>query len=88
MVRSHFLSQLGMNGFKFIQNRFNKLIVKISNNEYNDLCHLYTANRLEQHPRWPKKYKFIEYDEMKKMRFHLSLKAWTDLEKEYQFNVV
>ncbi|MAJ44166.1 MAG: hypothetical protein CMF96_05395 [Candidatus Marinimicrobia bacterium] len=85
MIRSHFLSQLGNNLNKFIMNRFNNLILKISNKEYNDLCHLYVANRLEQHSRWPENNKYLEYNSMKKMKYHINNLAWSDLKKEYKF---
>lgn len=86
MIRSHFLSQLGNNLDKFIINRFNNLIIKISNKEYNDLCYLYVANRLEQHSRWPENIKYLEYNSMKKMIYHINNLAWSDLKKEYNFN--
>lgn len=85
MIRSHFLSQLGLNEKKIIKNRFDQSITEISDNEFKDLCHIYIANRLEQHHRWPKEYKFSEYEEMKQMKQHLCSKAWDDLSKEYKF---
>ena len=85
MVRSHFLAQLHKKDSKSIQNRFDKEIIKISESEYNDLCHLYIANRLEQHPRWPKEYQYEEYKEMKQMKDYLCHQAWSDLAKEYKF---
>ena len=84
MERTHFLDQLQSTNPIELMNRQNGKSKKISCGDFVDLCHIYVANRLEQHPRWPDEYRFCEFDYMKQMRTHLCTLAWTDLKKEYK----
>ena len=85
MDRNHFLEQLTSTNPSKLLNRQCIKPEDISLEDYVDLCHVYVANRLEQHPRWPDEYRFCEFDHMKQMENHLSAAAWKDLSKEYQF---
>lgn len=84
MDRERFLGQLNSAGPFHIKNRQTNMTYELSQKEFMDLCHIYVANRLEQHPRWPDEYRFCESEEMAQMQQHLCKKAWTDLKKEYR----
>lgn len=85
MERKHFLAQVSKITEKyFIKNRQTEEIYQISRKTFVDICHIYLANTLEQHPRWPKQLQFREIEEMKAMRNIVNKKAVQDLNKEYR----
>lgn len=85
MSRRDFLLLLNKEGDFHIRSRFDKKKTSLNSKKLEDLCNLYVANRLEQHPRWPEEYKYSEFEEMKLIRKFIYEKAANALSMEYRF---
>lgn len=85
MSRKEFLSSLNKQNNFYIQSRFNGEKISLNLKEFKDLCNLYVANRLEQHPRWPEDYKYLEFEEMRLIKIFIYEKAVHSLNMEYHF---
>lgn len=69
-----------------VHSRRNEGRIPLSETQFRELCTLYAANRLEQLPRWPKKWRVREAEEMRLMRAFLDPAAGRALSRAYHFD--
>jgi hypothetical protein len=85
MEKGSFYANLPHKPYLAIVSRISGMTVRLTVEEFGDLCHMAVANWLEQHPRVAAPYRLMRRPEFSAMRPWLVPAAWAALNNVYDF---